>query len=90
MVERTLSITEVAEAAEEGRLLEAFSCGTAAVISPVITTMPSPHPPPPTHARRFPHPCMPALRALIDHRTSPRHASQLSLHAHDRQTAVKA
>ena len=33
--ERTLTIADIAEAAESGRLLEAFGCGTAAVISPV-------------------------------------------------------
>ena len=33
--ERKLSIEEVAKAAEEGRLKEAFGSGTAAVISPI-------------------------------------------------------
>jgi len=33
--ERELSMKEVLEAAEEGRLLEVFGCGTAAVVAPV-------------------------------------------------------
>jgi branched-chain amino acid aminotransferase len=33
--ERTLTISDIAAAAESGMLLEAFGCGTAAVISPV-------------------------------------------------------
>lgn len=33
--ERTLTMSELASAADGGRLLEAFGCGTAAVISPV-------------------------------------------------------
>ena len=40
MVERTLTIAELARAAKEKRLLEAFSCGTAAVISPVSEAAP--------------------------------------------------
>ena len=35
MSERKLSIEEVAKAYEEGRLVEAFGTGTAAVISPI-------------------------------------------------------
>ena len=35
VVERRLSMDEVAAAQREGRLAEAFGCGTAAVISPI-------------------------------------------------------
>ena len=35
--EKTFTMAEVAEAADEGRLMEAFGTGTAAVVSPVRT-----------------------------------------------------